>query len=220
MANPVHTLSSVWDGSDADLLEVMLDFYPVEPPERILDATVNAGRFWKGSSRAIVRMDINPSVRPMIVGDNRNMPFADESFDVVVYDPPHIPNQGSDRARDFSKRFGLGETASKDQGYSLSHLYPPFLSEASRVLAPEGLVFAKVADYVHNHRKIWAHRDLLNAAESEGFTTCDCIIKVRKTAVRDLRWKVSHHARSHHSYWIILRKSKSCERKKRRTDHG
>ena len=34
------------------------------------------------------------------------MPFADESFDVVVYDPPHIPNHGLDRTKDFNRRFG------------------------------------------------------------------------------------------------------------------
>jgi hypothetical protein len=38
-------LPSVWQGEDAELLEVMLDFYPHTPPQLILDATVNAGRF-------------------------------------------------------------------------------------------------------------------------------------------------------------------------------
>ena len=39
-------LPSVWHGDDAELLERMLDFYPRRPPESILDATVNKGRFW------------------------------------------------------------------------------------------------------------------------------------------------------------------------------
>lgn len=37
-------ISSVWEGSDGDLLEAMFKFYAVTPPEPILDATYNAGR--------------------------------------------------------------------------------------------------------------------------------------------------------------------------------
>jgi hypothetical protein len=50
-------ISSVWEGSDGDLLEAMFKFYATIPPEPILDATYNAGRFWKGSKRRVVSMD-------------------------------------------------------------------------------------------------------------------------------------------------------------------
>src|SRR5262245_6852880 len=52
-------LSSVWEKSDGQLLEAMLDFYPTVNPEPILDATYNTGRFWKGSSRHVWSMDID-----------------------------------------------------------------------------------------------------------------------------------------------------------------
>jgi hypothetical protein len=42
---PYRLLPSVWEGEDCDLLELMLNFYPHAKPERILDATVNGGRF-------------------------------------------------------------------------------------------------------------------------------------------------------------------------------
>ena len=80
----------------------MLEFYPRRKPRRILDATVNGGRFWKDSKRPVVGLDIDPRHRPMIVADNTQMPFRDEYFDAVVYDPPHIPNQGKDNKKDFS----------------------------------------------------------------------------------------------------------------------
>ncbi len=66
-------ISSVWEGSDGDLLEAMFNFYASIPPEPILDATFNAGRFWKGSNRDVVSMDIDPQYKPTIVGDNRKM---------------------------------------------------------------------------------------------------------------------------------------------------
>jgi hypothetical protein len=54
-----HLLPSVWEGEDADLLELMLDFYPRERPQRILDATVNGRRFWRSSQRPVLGLDIN-----------------------------------------------------------------------------------------------------------------------------------------------------------------
>src|SRR6478736_2115538 len=69
-----HPLPSVWYGDDAELLEQMLQFYPRKPPEDILDATVNTGRFWAGTRRKIVGMDIDRRHKPDIVADNRKMP--------------------------------------------------------------------------------------------------------------------------------------------------
>src|SRR5437899_8658011 len=93
-------LPSVWERSDAELIERMLDFYPRQTPRAILDATVNRGRFWVGSFRPVTGLDIDERHDPDVVGDNTNMPFADGSFDVVVYDPPHVPNQGRDQPKD------------------------------------------------------------------------------------------------------------------------
>jgi len=132
-------LPSVWCGDDAELLEKMLCFYPRTVPQKILDATVNAGRFWTRSTRPVVGMDIDARYGPDIVADNRDMPCDDESFDVVVYDPPHIPNQGRDKSKDFNTRFGLILKSPAKSGYNFSHLYPPFVAEAYRVLKPEGL---------------------------------------------------------------------------------
>jgi len=216
LAKPARTtgyelLPSVWQGDDGELLERMLDFYPRKPPERILDATVNRGRFWRGSSRPVTGLDIEPRYRPDVVGDNTHMPFPDGSFDVVVYDPPHIPNQGKDRSKDFRTRFGLGGKSPSANGYTFAHLYPPFMAEAYRVLKPEGILLCKIADYVHNHRYQWAHLEVIQAAVAVGFRACDCIIKVRKGPIVDPKWKEAHHARRHHCYWLVFRKSRRCE---------
>ncbi|GAB4424133.1 MAG: hypothetical protein Fur0044_22140 [Anaerolineae bacterium] len=145
-------LASVWDGLDSELLEKMLDFYPRTRPQLILDATVNTGRFWKGSSRPVVGMDIEAKHCPNLVANNLRMSFRDNSFDVIVFDPPHIPNQGQDQSKDFNTRFGLVLKSSAQNGYNFSYLYPPFVQEAYRVLKPEGILFCKIADYVHGHR--------------------------------------------------------------------
>jgi SAM-dependent methyltransferase len=202
---------SVWHGEDADLLERVLSFYPRKFPKRILDATVNGGRFWRGTTRKVIGIDIESCHRPTIIADNTRMPFRDRFFDVVVYDPPHIPNQGKDKSKDFNTRFGLGTRSPKEKGYTFAHTYPPFVREAYRVLKPEGILLCKIADYVHDHRYQWAHIDLLHAARAVGFQACDCIIKVRKGPIIDPKWKVAHHSRRQHCYWLVFRKSKKCE---------
>ena len=204
-------LGSVWEGEDSELLERMLSFYPRRRPARILDATVNRGRFWRGSERRVWGIDIDISHRPDLVADNTCMPFADAAFDVVVYDPPHVPNQGRDRQKDFNARFGLVLRSPKECQYTFAHTYPPFVAEAWRVLRPEGVLLAKIADYVHHHRYNWAHLDFIAAARAGGFQACDCIIKTRKGPIIDPKWKTAHHTRRRHCYWLVFRKSAKCE---------
>ena len=189
----------------------MLDFYPKVAPERVLDATVNSRRFWCNSTRPVVGLDIDPRYRPEVLGTSICLPFFPDVFDVVVYDPPHIPNQGKDKQKDFTTRFGLGLKSSSETNYNFSHTYPPFVEEAYRVLRDDGILLCKITDYIHNHRFQWAHIDLIKAATEAGFSACDCIIKVRKGPIIDTRWKVAHHARKHHCYWLIFRKSLRCE---------
>lgn len=210
-ARGYEPLPSVWEGEDFELLERLLSFYPRRRPRLILDATVNGGRFWRGSKRPVMGMDIDLRHRPPIVGDNVRMPFRNATFDVVVYDPPHIPNQGADRTKDFNVRFGLGARSPKERSYSFSHTYPAFLAEAWRVLEAEGLLLAKITDYIHDHEYKWAHVDFVRSATAAGFRACDCIVKVRKGPIIDPKWKVAHHSRRQHCYWLVFRKSESCE---------
>jgi SAM-dependent methyltransferase len=205
-------LASVWYAEeDAELLDQLLGFYPRRRPRQILDATVNGGRFWRSGRWPVIGLDIAAAHRPQIVGDNTAMPFRSGVFDVVVYDPPHVPNQGRDRSKDFNTRFGLGAQSRKEHGYTFAHTYPPFMAEAWRVLRPEGVLLCKIADYIHNHHYQWAHVDLVQAGREAGFTPCDCIIKVRKGPIVDPKWKLAHHSRRQHCYWIVFRKSDRCE---------
>ena len=203
-------LPSVWHGNDAELLEAMLDFYTNTAPGRILDATVNTRRFWSKSKRQVLGPDINPRVRPDILADNSALPFRDAVIDVIVYDPPHTPDQGKHSTKDFHDRFGLTLKSNPDTGHNISTMFLPFMQEARRVLKPNGLLLCKIIDYVHNHRTQWAHLHLIQTGDDAGLTPCDCIIKIRRGPIIDPRWRTAHHARKHHCYWIIFRNSTRC----------
>lgn len=205
-------ISSVWTGTDSDLLETMLRFYPVIDPDPILDATYNTGRIWGDSQRPVVSMDIDPRYNTDIIADNRDMPIEDESFAVVIYDPPHVGPQGRDKSKKrFDVDFGATVECGKEQDWNLSYLYPPFLDEAMRVLKPDGLLLAKITDMVNNHRSKWPHCDFMQMADDAGFTVCDLIVKVREGPMKSTKWKRAHHARKRHCFWIVCRKSTRCE---------
>ena len=214
-ASPSYApLSSVWDGSDGELIEEMLSFYPVIDPHPILDATHNSGRFWAGSGREVVSMDIDPQHEPDLLVDNREMPgVPDKAFAVVVYDPPHVGPQGRDKStKRFDVDFGATVACGKEHDWTLSYLYPPFLEQARRVLLPDGILLAKITDMVNNHRSRWAHCDFMAMAAEAGFRVCDLIVKVREGPMMSTKWKQAHHARKRHCFWIVCRNGTSCER--------
>jgi hypothetical protein len=206
-------LSSVWEQDDAKLLEALFAFYGKVPIEPILDATHNAGRFWKGSKRNVVSMDIDPRHKPMILGDNRVMAgVPDSHYGVVVYDPPHVGPQGRAKStKKFDVDFGATMECGPAQGYTLSYLYPPFLAQARRVLKPKGLLLAKITDMVNNHASKWPHVDFIVMAQQAGFTVCDLIVKVRKGPMVSTKWQTAHHARKRHCFWIVCRNEQDCE---------
>jgi DNA modification methylase len=192
----------------------MLSFYPSIDPEPILDATYNHGRFWVGSTRHVVSMDIDPKYNPDIVADNREMTdVPDDEYGVVVYDPPHVGPQGRDKStKRFDEDFGATVACGKEHGWSLSYLYPPFLKQAKRVLKPKGLLLAKITDMVNCHRSQWPHCDFMQMADEAGFTVCDLIVKVRTGPMVSTKWQTAHHARKRHCFWIVCRNGTSCER--------
>lgn len=207
-------LSSVWEGSDGDLIEAMLEFYSTIVPEPILDSTYNSGRFWKQSTRHVVSMDIDPRHNPTYLCDNRNMVGVPSShFGTIVFDPPHVGPQGRDKSvKRFDVDFGATIECGKQQNWNLSYYYPDFLKEAKRVLKPSGLLLAKITDMVNNHKSKWPHVDFMIMAEAAGFTVCDLIIKIRKGPMMSTKWKNAHHARKRHCFWIVCRNSENCER--------
>lgn len=211
---PPELFTSVWEGSDGDLLEVMFNFYKSIPVEPILDATYNEGRFWRGSARQVDGMDILDFPGIKYVTDNREMSgVPSDYYGCVVYDPPHVGNQGRSKScKQFDVKYGATIECLSGQGYTMSFLYPPFLLQARRVLRRDGLLLAKITDQVNNHRSRYAHCDFIRMAEEVGFTACDIIIKIRRGPMMSSKWRTQHHARKRHSYWIVCRNGSSCER--------
>ena len=114
--------------------------------KKILDACCGSRMFWFDKQNPNVTfMDIRRhyeeletghviDVDPDIVGDFRNMPFEDDAFDMVVFDPPHLIHAGENSW--LAKKYGkLDELWPEDirQGFA----------ECMRVLKPNGSLIFK-----------------------------------------------------------------------------
>lgn len=114
--------------------------------KQILDACCGGRMFWfdKNDPHTIFmdnrvmhevlcderKLDVNPD----IIGDFRDIPFGDDTFYLVVFDPPHLIKVGENSW--LAKKYGrLSETWQEDlrQGFS----------ECMRVLKPYGILVFK-----------------------------------------------------------------------------
>lgn len=113
---------------------------------RILDACCGSRMFWFDKHNSeVVYMDNRQlqdrlcdgrtlTVSPDVIADFRNMPFADNSFYMVVFDPPHLLKAGADSW--LAKKYGrLGPEWQEDikRGFD----------ECMRVLKPNGTLIFK-----------------------------------------------------------------------------
>lgn len=206
---------SVVMGRDPEVLSGLLVFY-ARSGAAVLDVTANRRRMWRGVAwdGSVMYSDIDSEVGPDVVADFRALPFEDGSFDVIVFDPPHLPVAAASTASspEYVAAFGLSRSAKAD---NVSALFLPFLREAQRVLRPDGLIFAKIKDFVHNHAYQWSLVDFVNAVRAtDGLTACDLRIKRDPCGgnLKSGRWERSHHARNVHCWWVVVRKGR-CEPK-------
>jgi len=114
--------------------------------ERILDATCGSRMIWfDKQNKDALYMDnrqLNTilcdgrtlNINPDVVADFRNMPFVDNSFYLVVFDPPHLRHAGENSW--LAKKYGVLEDTWKEdikQGFR----------ECMRVLKPNGVLVFK-----------------------------------------------------------------------------
>lgn len=205
-------MESVIYGRDPDVIASCLNFY-ARPDGYIYDVTCNERRMWKGiDTTKVIFSDIDYNMHPTIQCSFSALPYKNETGSVIIFDPPHLPNAaGTEHSmQPFVKRYGLKVSTDTE---NIKGIFPEFLVEAKRVLKPEGLIFVKLSDYVHNHKYQWILVDFINEVRKiDGLTPTDLIIKRDPSAgnLKSGKWNVSHHARKAHCWWIIVRKGK-CE---------
>lgn len=207
-------------GKDNEVIPILLDIHCNTTEPKILDCTYNTGKMWKDSPFKPHRMDVNPQLELDTVGDFTKMPFGDKEFDVIVFDPPHLPTNAAsiNSSKIWESSYGItaDEGIGRD-GDNVTGMFEPFLLEAKRVLKEDGIVLAKIADLIHNHRYQWQQVEFINSVQKLKMTACDMMIKCDPNAgnLQSSKWQNVRHLRKAHCYWIVVRNSLRCECKKK-----
>lgn len=139
-SKPLNTVCFL---SSAEAIEGLLALTGAGEP--ILDVAWGSGVFWKGSTREVFGCDIQPERAPHIVCDFTMLPFTDELFPTVVYDPPFHPRVGSAEEIRFSA-MGNNEKDLKKE-------FQAGLRECWRVC--DGILIVKCQGFIHNHEPQW-----------------------------------------------------------------
>lgn len=116
-------------------------------PKKVLDVCCGSRMFYfKKENEDVAFMDIRThyeelesghviDVRPDVVGDFRDIPFDNDSFHMVVFDPPHLINAGDNSW--LAKKYGKLDKESWREDISSG------FNECMRVLKPNGTLIFK-----------------------------------------------------------------------------
>jgi hypothetical protein len=206
---------SAYVGVNEDIFPQVLKLH-VPQGSTVADVTYGKGVFWKqvpSDRYKVLRSDIQSGV------DCRKLPYADNSIDCVVLDPPymeglfrrevtHMAGAGTHRA--FRKHYSNGE-ATVEGGpkwhAAVTDLYFKAGREACRVLRDIGMLIVKCQDEVSANTQRLTHVEIINAYEAMGFYTKDLFIVVRPNRPGMSRLLTQVHARKNHSYFLVFVKN-------------
>ena len=186
-------------GSNADLFPYVLSLY-VSPGASVIDVTYGKGVFWKrvpDQKYNLTAADIQRGI------DFTALPYADEEFDAVVFDPPYM-NGGSgvkESLNDCYKNSGVGSYE------AVYRLYIKGILEAHRVLKKKGVLIIKCQACVADHVQKPIHVHLISGLPPFGFRFEDEFI-LHASAKPIMRHTTQKHARKNHSYFLVFTKTR------------
>jgi len=200
---------SIVIGNNSDLIKHVANLY-LQNEDKIADITYGKGAFWRKVD--LSQYDFHPSdliTCPKTRYDFRKLPYADNSFDVVVFDPPYAHNPGKMIVDDNYKN---AKTTKGLYHNDILELYREGMQESYRILKPNGTLWVKGQDEVESGYQRWSHVEHLLMALDMGMYGKDLfILGQNKNPV--IQNKKQQHARKKHSYLWIFKKPIQSELK-------
>ncbi|MDP7151202.1 MAG: DNA methyltransferase [Paracoccaceae bacterium] len=173
----------------------------------VADVTFGKGVFWRNIPEGkydLVATDISTGT------DCRELPYADESIDCVVLDPPYMHTPGGSahtvhtEFESYYKNNQTGNSTNSKYHEAVVELYLDAGIEALRVLKDKGVFIVKCQDEVCSNRQRLTHVELINAFENNGFICEDLFVVVRNNKPGVSRMVKQVHARKNHSYFLVF----------------
>jgi hypothetical protein len=194
--NEATGVLSAMEGTNRELMHKVARLW-IKPDDLVADVTYGKGVFWRDlPDIEVLRSDLATGI------DCRNLPYADSSIDVVVFDPPYQPLHGQP-----DRSFGVGEsyalrTEAMQTITDVLDLYEEGLGEAARVLKAGGRAMVKCQDCTYNHRLHLVHLDVLRRMVMVGLDLADMFVLVNTSRMPQAT-KRQQRAHRNHSYLLI-----------------
>jgi tRNA G10 N-methylase Trm11 len=194
-------------GTNEDVFPNILSLY-VPAGSRVADVTHGRGVFWNRvdtEQYELAASDLRTGV------DCRELPYADEDFDAIVFDPPYMHTPGGtahNGHQNFEQYYANNDDAPGEKKYheAVLDLYFRAAREAWRVLRPDGIYLLKCQDEVCANKQRLTHVEIINELVAIGFTVEDLFVVVRRNKPGVSRLLRQVHARKNHSYFLVFRK--------------
>lgn len=169
----------------------------------ILDPTYGRGTWWTTWRPAhLVACDLDPAKSPIGYSvDFTAMPFDDNAFGAVTYDPPYKLN--GTPSHNVDERYGVA--GSYTSAADRHQLILDGLTECARVLDAGGHLLVKCQDQVNAGRVRWQTDLVTQRAHELGLTKIDALLMLGGRPQPEGRRQV--HARRNYSTLLILQKA-------------
>lgn len=199
-------------GNNAEIFPSILSLY-VPKGSKVADVTFGRGVFWRKVPAGLYELlatDIKQGI------DSQKLPYANDSLDCVVFDPPymHTPggtaHDGHQNFEQYYKNNGDNRTKLKYHEAVLD-LYFKSAAESWRVLKKGGIYIVKCQDEVCACRQRLTHVEIINHL-AETFLAEDIFVLIRNGKPGVSRMIRQLHARKNHSYFLVFRKRSSKKR--------
>ncbi len=186
-------LSSIETGSSAEVIAKMIKtLFP--DVETVLDTTYGHGGFWDGTlDVTVVGMDLDPTRARDVVADFRALPFADASFDLVVFDPPFLTD--TSKGGLMGERFGSFGSIP-----DLQRAVEAGLMEAWRVARIGVLI--KVQNYIHGSLPVRMTRWVEDLIPYDAYGEVHLL---RSSKLLDRKWGDQLSVYSNHATFLAYR---------------
>lgn len=166
--------------------------------DRVLDPTYGLGNWWtKWRPAELVGTDLNPKKTQGPVVDFTALPFPDDSFDVVAFDPPYRLN-GTPDLEDFDEGYGIEKRSTPDERMGLA---ADGLVESLRVAKRH--VLMKCQDQVVSGKVRWQTFEFHEVAMSHGARLVDHLI-LKTNPRKQPAGRRQVHARRNYSSMLVF----------------